>query len=302
MPHSFGGREWARGAPDVRDGGREKRESKVGKKEWSRTRLSFFHHCVTTRASPPPISNAPRTHCVCGALHLCLNLTLWARVRLSWMRPPPAGRAPSSPSPASLPLAMRRLLVAAAAAAGRAGRGAVGPASTTTSPRSLASRAATPAAPSAPPPATKNTAPADSSPPRRRGRDPAAGLPATGTTRLVIVESPAKAKKIAGYLGPGATVLATYGHVRDLPAKAGSVSPEAGFAMAWESAPRAKAAVAAIAEAATRASEVVLATDPDREGEAISWHILEELKVKTKKGGGGAEKKKKACAQPLSDP
>jgi hypothetical protein len=97
------------------------------------------------------------------------------------------------------------------------------------------------------------------------------------------VESPAKAKKIAGYLGPGATVLATYGHVRDLPAKAGSVSPEAGFAMAWESAPRAKAAVAAIVAAATRASEVVLATDPDREGEAISWHILEELKVREKK-------------------
>jgi DNA topoisomerase-1 len=97
---------------------------------------------------------------------------------------------------------------------------------------------------------------------------------------LVIVESPAKAKTINKYLGPDYTVLASYGHVRDLPAKDGSVRPDDGFEMDWELGDRAKRHVDAIAKAARGAARVFLATDPDREGEAISWHISEVLKAR----------------------
>ncbi len=97
---------------------------------------------------------------------------------------------------------------------------------------------------------------------------------------LVIVESPAKARTIEGYLGGKARVLASFGHVRDLPAKDGSVDPDADFAMRWEvSADRARQ-LKAITDAARTADRVILATDPDREGEAISWHLAELLKQK----------------------
>ncbi len=95
---------------------------------------------------------------------------------------------------------------------------------------------------------------------------------------VVVVESPAKAKTIARYLGPGFTVLASYGHVRDLPAKDGSVDPADGFAMRWEVAPEARRHLKAIADALKADPKLVLATDPDREGEAISWHIAEVLR------------------------
>lgn len=95
---------------------------------------------------------------------------------------------------------------------------------------------------------------------------------------LVIVESPAKAKTINKYLGPDYTVLASYGHVRDLPAKDGSVDPENGFAMLWELGERAGKPVGEIRKAVKKAKAVFLATDPDREGEAISWHVQEILK------------------------
>jgi DNA topoisomerase-1 len=94
---------------------------------------------------------------------------------------------------------------------------------------------------------------------------------------VVVVESPAKAKTINQYLGPGYTVLASYGHVRDLPAKDGSVDPEHGFEMKWEVAPESQKHVRAIAEALKKDGSLILATDPDREGEAISWHLLEAL-------------------------
>ncbi len=94
---------------------------------------------------------------------------------------------------------------------------------------------------------------------------------------VVVVESPAKAKTINKYLGPGYTVLASYGHVRDLPAKDGSVDPEHGFEMLWEVAPESQKHVRAIAEALKDDDKLILATDPDREGEAISWHLLEAL-------------------------
>ncbi len=98
--------------------------------------------------------------------------------------------------------------------------------------------------------------------------------------RLVIVESPAKARTIERYLGPGHTVLASFGHVRDLEARDGAVDPEADFAMRWEvSADRAKQLAAILKEAKT-ADALVLATDPDREGEAISWHLFEHLKAR----------------------
>ena len=97
---------------------------------------------------------------------------------------------------------------------------------------------------------------------------------------LVIVESPAKAKTINKYLGRGYEVLASYGHVRDLPAKNGSVDPDADFRMIWEVDPKAQKRLNDIAHAAKDADRLILATDPDREGEAISWHVLEVLKQK----------------------
>ncbi len=90
---------------------------------------------------------------------------------------------------------------------------------------------------------------------------------------VVVVESPAKAKTINRYLGGGYTVLASFGHVRDLPPKDGSVRPEQDFAMDWESDARGDKQVGAIAKALKGAKTLYLATDPDREGEAISWHV-----------------------------
>jgi DNA topoisomerase-1 len=90
---------------------------------------------------------------------------------------------------------------------------------------------------------------------------------------VVVVESPAKAKTINKYLGDGYVVLASFGHVRDLPPKDGSVRPDEDFAMDWESDERGARQVAAIAKALKGAKRLYLATDPDREGEAISWHV-----------------------------
>jgi DNA topoisomerase-1 len=101
---------------------------------------------------------------------------------------------------------------------------------------------------------------------------------------VVVVESPAKAKTINKYLGSDYTVLASYGHVRDLPAKDGSVDPEQDFGMTWEVAPESKKHVRAIAEALKSDDSLILATDPDREGEAISWHLKEALASSLKKG------------------
>src|SRR5438105_8900623 len=97
---------------------------------------------------------------------------------------------------------------------------------------------------------------------------------------VVVVESPAKAKTINKYLGPGYEVVASFGHVRDLPAKDGSVDPAANFRMIWEVDPKAQKRLNDIARAVKDADKLILATDPDREGEAISWHVLEVLKEK----------------------
>ncbi len=94
---------------------------------------------------------------------------------------------------------------------------------------------------------------------------------------VVVVESPAKAKTINKYLGSDYIVLASYGHVRDLPPKDGSVDPDHGFAMTWEIASESQKHVRAIAESLKDDPELILATDPDREGEAISWHLQEAL-------------------------
>ena len=94
---------------------------------------------------------------------------------------------------------------------------------------------------------------------------------------VVVVESPAKAKTINKYLGSDYTVLASYGHVRDLPPKDGSVDPDADFDMKWEVASESKKHVKAIADALKEDNALILATDPDREGEAISWHLQEAL-------------------------
>jgi len=98
--------------------------------------------------------------------------------------------------------------------------------------------------------------------------------------KLVVVESPAKAKTIEKYLGSGHRVLASFGHVRDLPPKDGSVDPDQGFDMQWQVSPDRSKQLRAIAEEAKKADTLILATDPDREGEAISWHVQEVLRQK----------------------
>ena len=135
-----------------------------------------------------------------------------------------------------------------------------------------------------------------------------------GPDTLVLVESPAKAKKIQAYLGPAYQVLhppklintqqhiqttaclstsmscclmhifqvlASYGHVRDLPPKAGSVEPAKDFSMQWQVMPNAHSRLASVASSLNGVKSLVLATDPDREGEAISWHVQQELQVNT---------------------
>ena len=97
---------------------------------------------------------------------------------------------------------------------------------------------------------------------------------------LVIVESPAKAKTIKKYLGKEFEVMASYGHVRDLLPKEGAVDPEHHFAMRYEMIEKNAKHVDAIVKAMKKADALYLATDPDREGEAISWHIYEILKAK----------------------
>jgi DNA topoisomerase-1 len=97
---------------------------------------------------------------------------------------------------------------------------------------------------------------------------------------IVVVESPAKAKTINKYLGPGYEVLASFGHIRDLPAKDGSVDPDQDFRMVWEVDAKSNQRINDIARALKGADKLILATDPDREGEAISWHVLEVLKQK----------------------
>ena len=98
--------------------------------------------------------------------------------------------------------------------------------------------------------------------------------------QLVIVESPAKAKTIEKYLGPGFKVLASYGHIRDLPPKDGSVNPDNGFEMLWDNYADKAKQLKAITDEAKKADGLILATDPDREGEAISWHVQEVLAKK----------------------
>ena len=94
---------------------------------------------------------------------------------------------------------------------------------------------------------------------------------------MVIVESPAKAKTINKYLGKNYLVLASYGHIRDLPSKNGSVDPENKFKMLWEVDSFSKKYLKEITDAAEDSDKIILATDPDREGEAIAWHVKEYL-------------------------
>jgi len=98
--------------------------------------------------------------------------------------------------------------------------------------------------------------------------------------KLVVVESPAKAKTIEKYLGSGHRVLASFGHVRDLPPKDGSVDPDKAFEMLWQVSPDRARQLKAITDEAKNADTLILATDPDREGEAISWHVQEVLRQK----------------------
>ena len=97
---------------------------------------------------------------------------------------------------------------------------------------------------------------------------------------LVIVESPAKAKTINKYLGDKYTVLASYGHIRDLPSKNGSVDPKDKFKMIWEVDSFSKKYLKEITDVAKKSTKIILATDPDREGEAIAWHVKEYLDEK----------------------
>ena len=96
--------------------------------------------------------------------------------------------------------------------------------------------------------------------------------------KLLVVEAPGKVKTISQYVGPDYKVLATWGHVRSLPSKTGSVRPDEDFGLTWEMTEKAEKAVGAIVKALEKADTLILATDLDREGEAISWHLLEHLK------------------------
>src|ERR1700744_2407586 len=97
---------------------------------------------------------------------------------------------------------------------------------------------------------------------------------------VLVVESPGKVKSINKYLGSGYKVLASFGHIRDLPPKDGSVKPDDNFSMSWEVDAKAQKRIKDIVDAVKGADKLILATDPDREGEAISWHVLEVLKQK----------------------
>ena len=96
--------------------------------------------------------------------------------------------------------------------------------------------------------------------------------------KLLVVEAPGKVKTISQYVGPDYKVLATWGHVRSLPSKTGSVRPDEDFGLTWEMTEKAEKSVGAIVKALEKADTLILATDLDREGEAISWHLLEHLK------------------------
>ena len=98
--------------------------------------------------------------------------------------------------------------------------------------------------------------------------------------KTVVVESPSKAKTINKYLGSDYHVLASFGHIRDLPSKNGSVDTDNDFEMLWEVDSDSKKRIKDIADATKGSDEIILATDPDREGEAISWHVLEVLRKK----------------------
>jgi DNA topoisomerase I len=126
--------------------------------------------------------------------------------------------------------------------------------------------------------------------PQGRPKNSENGVKSKVSMHLVLVESPAKAKTINKYLGPGYEVLASFGHVRDLPAKSGSVDPDANFRMLWEVDPKAAKRLNDIARAAKGADKLILATDPDREGEAISWHVLQVLKEKKALNGQPVER------------
>ncbi|UVC11389.1 type I DNA topoisomerase [Rhizobium sp. TH2] len=125
---------------------------------------------------------------------------------------------------------------------------------------------------------------------------------------VVVVESPAKAKTINKYLGPGYKVLASFGHVRDLPAKDGSVQPDNDFAMSWEIDAASQKRMNEIADAVKKSDGLFLATDPDREGEAISWHVLDILKKKKAIGDKPVKRvvfnaiTKKAVLDAMADP
>ena len=97
---------------------------------------------------------------------------------------------------------------------------------------------------------------------------------------VVVVESPAKAKTIEGYLGSSYKVIASFGHIRDLPSSEGSVKPDNDFEMSWEMDSKGKKQTKIIQDALKSANSLILATDPDREGEAIAWHVLQALNEK----------------------
>jgi DNA topoisomerase-1 len=125
---------------------------------------------------------------------------------------------------------------------------------------------------------------------------------------VVVVESPAKAKTINKYLGSDYTVLASFGHVRDLPPKDGSVRPDEDFAMDWAVDTKAQPRIKAIADALKDSDRLILATDPDREGEAISWHLLEALTKRRALKGKAVERvafnaiTKKSVTEALAHP
>ena len=119
-----------------------------------------------------------------------------------------------------------------------------------------------------------------------------------GGRYVVVVESPAKAKTIGAWLGPPYRVVATRGHVRDLPSRAGSVDPGDGFSMVYETGKAAARTLGAIARALENAEGLILATDPDREGEAIAWQVLDWL---TERNAIGARRVERAAFHEVTE-
>ncbi|GFR40166.1 hypothetical protein Agub_g722, partial [Astrephomene gubernaculifera] len=273
----------------------------------ARAATSLGHRCVASHAAPAP-APAPAAH-----------TSPWGtpapppgaptRVRLRLLAPPPAAPCPQPSraallaacaggafgcSPGSCTSLSGKSSVSVSSSSGISSTGCVtsrGPLARRPLPQGRAAAAGAAAAAarrSGAVPAPRNSRASEPAtapePPHTAGSGSGSGpgprrVAAAGPT-VVVVESPTKAKKIQAFLGDQYTVLASFGHIRDLPPREGSVRPEAGWSLAWQLLRGAEGRLGAVEAALRAGGRLLLATDPDREGEAISWHIEQELRAR----------------------